>query len=265
MGTSFPVSIIILTHNNLSYTKQCLEELDKTTKDYEVVVVDNASTDGTVEYLKAWEGQEKNRFAIFNSANKGFAAGCNQGVSAAHYGSICLLNNDTLPFPGWLDALRAVMEKGVGAVGAKLLLEDHTLQHCGIAFQYQEQPMPLFWPYHRYMKEAEDKPEANVLEEVPAVTAACLLTNKKVWDRVGGMDEGYKVANFEDVDFNLKVRDAGFKVLYQPEARLIHYWGKTVNSKQDQADSPAVYFQQNYERLMVKWFDKLRLGLAQVG
>jgi GT2 family glycosyltransferase len=96
------------------------------------------------------------------------------------------------------------------------------------------------------------------------VTAACLLTTKKVWDRVNGMDEGYIVANFEDVDFNLAVRDAGFRVMYQPASRLTHYWGTTVSSKGDAPDSPGRYFQQNYTRLMEKWFEKLRGRLERV-
>jgi len=264
MAKRFPVSIIILTHNNLGYTRQCLEELEQTTEAYEVIVIDNASSDGTVEYLKAWEEQDKNRFGAYNSQNRGFAGGCNQGVSLAHFGTVCLLNNDVVPFPGWLDALRDVLEKGVGAVGAKLILPDHNLQHCGIAFNAQTDPVPRYIPFHRYIHYPEEIKEANLLEEVPAATAACLLTNKTVWDRVGGMDEGYKVANFEDVDFNLKLRDAGLKVIYQPAARLIHYWGSTVKAKDADSDSPRLYFQANFDRLMMKWADKLGRGLACV-
>lgn len=259
------VSIVILTHNNLKYTQECLEALEATTEGHQIVIVDNASSDGTPQYLQDLEEQKAHVRVILNRRNVGFAAGCNQGVAASRNGTICLLNNDTVPMEGWLDSMLEVLEPGVGAVGSKLMLPDTTLQHCGIEFQYQTDPQPHFWPYHRYLKEPEDLPEANLLEEVPGVTAACLLTTKKVWDRVGGMDEGYIVANFEDVDFNLAVRDAGFKVLYQPASRLTHYWGTTVNSKGDAPDSPGRYFQQNYARLMQKWFDKLHRGLARVG
>lgn len=258
------VSIVILTHNQLSYTKECLEALDATTEGHQIIVVDNASTDETPGYLTQLEAEKPHVRVILNSRNLGFAAGCNQGVTAARHGTICLLNNDTVPMEGWLDTMLEVLEPGVGAVGSKLMLPDTTLQHCGIEFQYNTEPQPHYWPYHRYLKEPEDLPEANILEEVPAVTAACLLTTKKVWDRVDGLDEGYIVANFEDVDFNLAVRDAGFKVLYQPASRLTHYWGTTVSSKGDAPDSPRHYFQQNYARLMAKWFDKLHRGLARV-
>lgn len=258
------VSIVILTHNQLKYTQECLEALDRTTTGHQIIIVDNASTDGTPEYLQRLEEQKQHVRVILNRRNVGFAAGCNQGVAASRNGTICLLNNDTVPMEGWLDSMLEVLEPGVGAVGSKLMLPDTTLQHCGIEFQYKIDPQPHFWPYHRYLKEPEDLPEANVLEEVPGVTAACLLTTKKVWDRVDGMDEGYIIANFEDVDFNLAVRDAGFKVLYQPASRLTHYWGTTVNSKGDAPDSPKHQFQRNYARLMDKWFEKLRGGLARV-
>ena len=76
------------------------------------------------------------------------------------------------------------------------------------------------------------------------------------------MDQGYTVANFEDVDFNLKVRDAGLEVIYQPECCMTHYWGTTVKSKQDDADSPALFMEQNFSRLMSKWYLKLAQGLA---
>jgi GT2 family glycosyltransferase len=257
------VSIVILTHNNLRYTQECLEALDRTTAGHQIIVVDNASTDGTPAYLAGLEDAKPHVGVFLNRRNAGFAAGCNQGVAASRHGTICLLNNDTVPMEGWLDAMLEVLGGDVGIVGSKLMLPDTTLQHCGIEFQYVADP-PRYWPYHRYLKEPEDLPAANILEEVPGVTAACLLTTKKVWDRVGGMDEGYLIANFEDVDFNLAARAAGFRVMYQPASRLTHYWGTTVKSKDDAPDSPGLYFQQNYARLMDKWFEKLRCGLATV-
>lgn len=263
MEPDTPVSIVILTHNNLSYTQECLAALEENTKDHEVVVVDNASTDGTVEFLQGLEKRQPNAKVILSETNTGFAAGCNLGVAAATHEAICLLNNDTVPLPGWLDALRASREPGMGAVGAKLLFPDMTLQHCGIAFDRREQPTPHYWPYHRFFDYPEEIEEANVAGVVPAVTAACLLTDKTVWDEVEGMDEGYLVANFEDVDFNLKVRNAGHRVFYEPAARVIHYWGKTVTTKGEEApDSPAHHFQHNFDRLQRKWFEHLARGMA---
>lgn len=258
------VSIVVLTHNNLAFTKECFDALAQTTDGYELVVVDNASTDGTVEYLGELDTVHPGAKVILNSGNAGFARGCNQGVEASSGDYVCLLNNDTVPFEGWLDALLDAFDEAddVGIVGAKLLLANGKLQHCGIEFQFRAQPVPHYWPYHRYLNERADKPEANRKEDVPAVTAACLLTTRAIWDRVRGMDEGYTVANFEDVDFNLKVRSRGYRVVYQPKAVLRHYWGTTVNAKKGDADSPGLYFERNYQRLMAKWNEKLAAGLA---
>jgi GT2 family glycosyltransferase len=261
---SRPVSIVVLTHDNLAYTKECFDALAQTTEDYELVVVDNASSDGTREYLQRHGDENANVTVVLSDRNLGFAAGCNRGVRAARHGTICLLNNDTVPRPGWLESMKQVLEKGVGAVGSKLLLPDGTLQHCGIDFAYRKEPTPHFWPYHPHLREPADTPVADMLREVPAVTAACLLTTKTMWERVGGMDEGYVIANFEDVDFNLAVRDARCKVLYQPASQLTHYWGTTVNAMGDAPDSPRSHMQKNFERLMQKWFEKLRAGLARV-
>lgn len=258
-----PVSIVILTHNNLAYTKECLEALAATTQNHEVVVVDNASTDATPEYLKVIEAERSDTKVILSETNTGFAAGCNLGVAESTHAAICLLNNDTVPLEGWLDALRAAHGPGIGAVGAKLLFPDMTLQHCGIVFDRRDQPTPHYWPYHRLFDYPQEVEEANVRGSAAAVTAACLLTDKTVWERVEGMDEEYLVANFEDVDFNLKVREAGYRVVYEPAARVIHYWAKTVSSKGDALDSPAHHFQHNFDRLQRKWFEKLARGMAE--
>lgn len=263
MEPDTPVSIVILTHNNLSYTKECLDALTQTTENHEVVVVDNASTDGTAEYLKAVEAERSDTKVVLSGTNAGFAAGCNLGVAAATHEAICLLNNDTVPLDGWLDALRAAYEPGMGAAGAKLLFPDMTLQHCGIVFDRREQPTPHYWPYHKLFDYPQEVEEANVRGFVAAVTAACLLTDKTVWQEVEGMDEGYLVANFEDVDFNLKVREAGHRVFYEPAARVIHYWAKTVSTKGEAPDSPAHHFEHNFDRLQRKWFEKLARGMAE--
>jgi GT2 family glycosyltransferase len=260
------VSIVIVTHNNLMYAQECLAAVQATAGGHRIVVVDNASTDGTREFLAQLEQEDPSVSVQFNRTNVGFAAGCNQGVALSRHGTICLLSSEAVPFQGWLDAMLEVLGPDVGAVGSKLLLPDMTLEHCGLEFAYGEEPVAHFWPYRRYVGQPASIPEANVLEEVPAVAGACLLTTKKVWDRVGGMDEGYLAASFEDVDFSLAVRDAGFKVLYQPASQLVHYWDTTSETKdKEDADSSAHDFQRDFSRLMERWFAKLSEGLHAVG
>ncbi|MDP2183249.1 MAG: glycosyltransferase family 2 protein [Actinomycetota bacterium] len=256
------VSIIVLTHNQLDYTKACFDAIFETTAGFELVVVDNASTDGTTDYLRELDRERRNIRVIYNTRNAGFARGCNQGVSVAKYELLCLLNNDTVPHAGWLDAMRKVMDKDAGIVGARLLFPDMTLQHAGIAFRLENVGgRTLVRPSHRYYRQPADLPEANVLEDVVGVTGACLLTSKRVWHEMGGLDEGYILANYEDVDFNLKVLQAGYRIIYQPDAVLIHYQNTTVNSKAGQADDPAQYLLQNLVRLNAKWGSLIRPAL----
>lgn len=260
-----PVSIVALTHNGLEVTRACFDRLPQTTQDYELIVVDNASTDGTADYLRELEQSDERVRVFSNTTNRGFAVGCNQGVRNARHEHICLLNNDTEPLPGWLDAMRGVLDEGVGAVGAKLLYPDSTIQHAGMVFVYRPGLRPSFLPVHRFRNAPADLPEANVLEEVPAVTAACLFTTKSVWKRVNGMDAGYVKAYYEDVDFNLKVRDAGMKIIYQPEATLIHREGGTTSELAGTPDDPEQHFSANELRYILRWNRKLFLGLRDVG
>lgn len=265
MARKRSVSIVVLTYGKLEYTQRCFECIEENTEDYQLVVVDNASPDDTPRWLTEYARKRRNVEIILSKENLGFAGGCNRGVLASKHRTICLLNNDTEPHTGWLDALEAVFTPDVGAVGSKLLLPDGTIQHAGIEFKPVAGPEPVFWPYHRFLKEPQDLPEANVLEEVPAVTAACLLTNKMIWNKLGGMDVGYRIANFEDVDFNLAVRAAGLKVLYQPESVLIHHWGTTMSAQQATGpNTPGYWFRPNFRRLMTKWSRPLADGLATV-
>ena len=122
---------------------------------------------------------------IASDTNLGFAGGCNEGVRASKHGLICLLNNDTIPQPGWLDRMREAFTPGVGIVGSKLLFPVDTIQHCGIVFVDEMRP------YHRFHDHPADMPECNKLEKVPAVTAACLLTSRKIYEEVDGLDESF--------------------------------------------------------------------------
>lgn len=236
------VSIVMLTFNKLDYTKNCLEQLKKVTNDYELVFVDNASLDGTVDYLKKIDWAKVKLIA--NKENLGFAAGCNQGVEAADNELVCLLNNDTYPLAGWLDALVVALEPGVGAVGAKLLFPNGRIQHAGIAFSDGLVP---FHPY--YGAPYQIVPDWSCPTEVPGVTAACLLTTKSIWSEVEGMDTRYVGGQYEDVDFNLKLHQKGYRAIYQPRAVLVHY--EHVSFGQDApADSSM---QKNLQRLVEKW------------
>lgn len=243
------VSIIILCWNKVHLTKRCVEALYEVTPEelFELILVDNASTDETPEYLKTLL-VKKNVLVITNKENRGFSAGNNQGAKLSQREYLCLLNNDTIPREGWLEAmLECFQDKSVGIVGAKLLYADESIQHAGISFQKNG------IPYHRFRKYPSQLHEVNILGEVPGVTFACALIGRSLWDKLGGLDERYLVANYEDVDFNLRVREAGFKVVYQPKSVLTHYEAESTPK-----DYSVQYrTMRNLHFLLDRWYERI--------
>ncbi|MBC7323630.1 MAG: glycosyltransferase family 2 protein, partial [Acetomicrobium sp.] len=187
---------------------------------YEVVVVDNASTDGTCQGLE----ELRRRYGILvvrNALNLGFAKACNQGAAIAKGRYLVFLNNDTVVTDNWLGSMIEVMVKDskVAIVGAKLLYPNDTLQHAGVVIC--DAPAPIT-PGHIYRGKPSDFGPANLDREYQAVTGACMMVRREVFDRVGGFDEGY-VNDCEDVDLCFKVRLLGYRVIYSHKSVVYHY------------------------------------------
>ncbi len=223
---SYVCSIIMPVHNRLEMTSASLTALSqiKDQPEFEVLVVDNGSTDGTAEFLQQLGGDLR---VITNQENLGFARACNQGAQAARGRYLVFLNNDTIPQPGWLSALVSEVDahSEVGIVGSKLLYPDGTVQHAGVIRDCQH-----LLPYHIYKHFAGDHPAVNQRREFQIVTAACLLIRRQLFDDVGGFDEAY-VNGFEDADLCLKVRDRGHAVVYQPRSVVVHLESQTPGRK----------------------------------
>ncbi|MDY6986512.1 MAG: glycosyltransferase [Thermodesulfobacteriota bacterium] len=237
-------SVIIPAFNQLEYTKQCLEALFKNTPEemYELIVVDNGSTDGTKEFLTTLRQRAT---VITNGENLGFARACNQGARAASGKYLLFLNNDTLPLPRWLEEMVEVAEKDetVGIVGSKLLFPDGTIQHAGVVVSANG------LPYHLYRGCPGDMPCANQQRSFQIVTAACMLIGRDLFFETKGFNEGY-VNGCEDIDLCLKVGESKRRVVYNPKSVLVHFEGKT-EGRQDQMD--------HNKRLLLKtWGKKLR-------
>jgi hypothetical protein len=180
------VSIIIPTFNKIELTRRCLLALLANTPGprHEIVVVDNGSTDGTPEFLRAEESAGRLR-AILNGENTGFSKACNQGAQAATGRHILFLNNDTQVEAGWLEPLVETMEadQNVVAVGGKLLFPDRTIQHAGVVILEDRQlPDPLVARHIHYRKPESD-PGASHACTYQALTAACLLIRKSVFEK----------------------------------------------------------------------------------
>ncbi|MBW2489728.1 MAG: glycosyltransferase, partial [Deltaproteobacteria bacterium] len=215
-------SIIIPIFNQAEYTRQCIEALYKNTSSsfFEVIVVDNNSTDGTKDYLSSIPEKVK---VITNNENLGFAKACNQGAEHSKGYYLIFLNNDTLPQHGWLEEMINTAEKDslVGMVGSRLLYPDGTIQHAGVYFNEHG------IPYHAFRSAPGDHPAALITRETPGVTGACMLMPKQLFQHIGGFNEDYHMY-VEDVDLCLRTWDVGFKVVYCAESVLTHFESASI-------------------------------------
>ena len=226
------VSIIVPTKNQAAMVKRCVESVLRLTEygNYEIILVDNGSDEADAcAYLQAVE----DKFAELGSRLRvlrhpgpfNFSAINNRAVREAAQGSyLCLLNNDTAPLDGaWLGEMMALARRpDVGAVGAKLTYPDGRIQHAGVI-------LGVGWGSpadHPYIGDPGDSigywGRLLVAQEFSAVTAACLVTRRAVWDAIGGFDESDFAVAYNDVDYCLRVREAGYRTVWTPYARLLH-------------------------------------------
>ena len=242
-------SIIIPVFNNSDYIKQYLDVLYTVTPNhlFELIIVNNASTDGTKEFLNEFAKTYPNVKVIHNQENLGFAKACNQGARAAKGKYLVFLNNDTIPLKDWLEEMLKIIEteKNVGIVGSKLLYPNNTIQHAGVAIADFLQSI---CPYHIHRKSPADAPEVNVVKDYQAVTGACMLIPKELFDRLGGFDEGF-LNGYEDVDLCFQVREAGYRVVYTPKSVLYHF--ESISEGRFKAEK------ENEKRLQEKWAGKI--------
>lgn len=231
-------SIIIPSYNCKELTAKCLQAIRHNTRgmNYEVVVVDNASTDGVAEFL---EGQEDITL-ILNKVNRNFAGACNQGAEKAKGDILVFLNNDTEVQTDWLREIDRTLSSldRVGAVGVRLLFPDGKIQHAGVVISPDKLPRPI------YSRERADLSGANKEREFQIVTAACIAIPKNVFQKVNGFDEKYK-NGMEDVDLCLKIKDLKYKIIYNPKSVVTHH--------ESVAPGRFRYNQNNTDLYMGRW------------
>jgi GT2 family glycosyltransferase/glycosyltransferase involved in cell wall biosynthesis len=212
-----PVAIIILTWNGLAVTQECIASIRAKTMgvDYTLIVVDNGSSDGTLEWLRA----QGDIMLIANAENAGFTRGNNQGMDAAPPShDLLLLNNDTLIVQeDWLARMRVVAHSRpeYGIVGCKLLWPDGRLQHAGTYM-----PSGSYWGYQVGGGEADvhQYPGVRVVE---GVVGACMYIRADVRQRIGGLDEAF-FSYFEDTDYCLRAAMHGYKTVCVGDVRVMH-------------------------------------------
>ncbi|NQT34047.1 glycosyltransferase [bacterium] len=219
---SIDCSILIPVFNALDYTRECIETLLRDGSDvaFEIIVVDNGSTDDTPSYLRS---KRDSLTVVSPGMNLGFARANNLAARHAIGRFLVLLNNDTIPEQGWLEAMVQATEsdKNVGIVGAKLLYPlDRLVQHAGVVLTDDLKLM------HIYERFPEDHPAVNKRREFRIVTAACMLVKRELYSELNGLDERF-VNGFEDVDFCLRAGEKGMRVIYEPKAVVLHHAERT--------------------------------------
>ena len=213
-------SIIILTFNQIEYTKACLASIvDHTQAPYEIILVDNGSTDGTRAFLVDYAKTHAQCAVILNDENRGFAGGNNQGIEKAQGDYILLLNNDVLVTQGWLARLIAHMETypDIGMLGP--------MSNSVSGPQLVEQV-----PYGNDMEKMQAfaidfaHAHAGQTQDVLRLVGYCLLLKREVVDLIGGLDENYGSGNFEDDDLCLRSAIAGFRHVIARDV-FVHHFG----------------------------------------
>jgi GT2 family glycosyltransferase len=209
-------SVIIPVWNGRQYLPACLDALlAQDYPDFEVIAVDNASTDGSADFVAKNYPQVR---LIRNKGNLGFAGGCNVGLKVAQGGILVLLNQDTRVRPNWLRVLSdALQDHKIGVAGCKIFYPDgETIQHAGTWIEW-----PLGLPHH-YGQGERDTGAWDTPRTVEYVTGAAMAFRRDVLEHIGPLDEEFWPAYFEDVDFCFRAREAGYEVWYIPDAVLVH-------------------------------------------
>lgn len=222
------ISIIIPNKDETETLRTCIQSIREKTlwSNYEIIVVENNSTTQEIwEYYKELETYPEVKVITWPDAFN-YSAINNYGVSHSTGDCVVLLNNDTeIITPDWLSEMAGICSRPeVGIVGAKLFYPDHTIQHAGVVMKLAGCCGHVF-----YGAEKEDPgsyARAVVIQNFSAVTAACLMCRRQVWDQLGGLSTDFQVA-YNDVDFCLRVRQAGYLVTFTPYAQAYHYESKT--------------------------------------
>ena len=244
------VSVIIPIYGKCDYTLRCLMSIaaQLPQASFEVIVVDDCSPDRSAEVLQQVHGVR----LLLNEKNQGFIRSCNIGAKAATGKYLYFLNNDTEVIHGWLDELLNTFHlfSNVGFVGSKLIYPDGSLQEAG-GIIWQDGSA---WNFGR--NQNASLPVYNYAREVDYCSGASIMVPRPLFEELGGFDEHYLPAYCEDSDLALKIRDAGYSVLYQPMSVVIHHEG--ITSGTDTGGQGAKAYQiENSKKLFQRWKHRL--------
>ena len=236
------VSFAILSYNTFEYTKGCIQSIRQTccSDNYEIIVVDNASTDGSVEWLR----EQEDVILIENDTNVGFPAGCNQCINKANpENDIFLLNNDTLMLPNSLFWLRIGLynDDRTGAAGA--------VTNCSGNGQQLDDSFNSLDEYLQFGT-GINIPSQNAYELKVFLIMFAMLIKRKVLDKIGLLDERYTPGNFEDNDYGMRLLENGYDCVLCHNCYIYHYGSKSFGSD---VDKYVALYETNREKFRDKW------------
>ena len=247
------VSIIIPTRDKVKLLRACLISVLGATRypNYEVLILDNGSTEPeTADYLQRTAQNPRVR-VLRDDGPFNWSALNNRAAREARGDYLCLLNNDVEVLDEqWLTALmRQAVRSGIGAAGAKLLYDDHRIQHAGVVVGLHNAAGHA----HRFQRNGEMGyfAQAHIARYVTAVTGACLVVSKAKFDAVGGLDEETFAVAFNDVDLCLRLEQAGWRNVYVPQAVLIHHESQSRGS--DTRPDQIARYRRELEALRERW------------
>ncbi len=251
------VSILIPTKNNKSLLETAISSiLEKSTySNYQIVVIDNGSSDlETVKYLQSLK-EEQQVHVIQYPYPFNFSAIINFAAAQSRGDILCLLNDDTEVIScDWLEEMVSLASQPkIGAVGAKLYYPDNTIQHAGVILGIAG------WAGHAHRHFPSEHPgyfgRAKLLQNYSAVTGACLVVRKELYQLVGGLDEENFTVAFNDVDFCLKLLSAGYRNVFTPYAELYHY--ESASRGYEDTSEKKARFQKEANALRERWGELL--------
>lgn len=239
------VSIVIPVYNQFHYTYACLKSIWDNSGDvpYEVIIADDCSTDATAQIGKYVTGVK----VVRNKENLRFLRNCNHAAEKAKGKYILFLNNDTQVRENWLEPLVRLIESDekIGMVGSKLVYPDGRLQEAG-GILWKDGSA---WNYG-HGKNPED-PEFNYVKEADYISGAAIMIRSDLWKQLGGFDDRFAPAYYEDTDLAFMVREAGYLVKYQPQSVVVHFEG--VSNGTDTSSGLKAYQVENQKKFFQKW------------
>ena len=254
------VSILIPNYEHKAELKTCLESIYKKTTypNFEILVIENNSSSREIfDYYDEIQQKWVNLRVITWDSYFNYSAINNFGARYAAGSHLLLLNNDTeVISPDWIQEMLMYSQRpDVGAVGAKLYYPDNTIQHAGLGLGL----LTLAGHLHRNFDRNHPgyMGRLSYAQNLSGVTAACVMIRKEVWDAVGGLDETFEVA-FNDVDLCMRIRAAGYLILWTPFAELYHYESKSRGL--DEAPEARKRFVGEVERFQTRWAKELAAG-----